>query len=369
MNGARSLPTAPGKALRIPVAAALLLAAALLPAAARAQSPEPPAAEGMRKARSYFEYGDYASAARLLGQLLESNSIESRDARGEGFRLLGLSDFYLGKKAEARHAFLEMLYLNPDSELDPFYVPPPAVAFFDQVKKEAEPRLEPMRALRRAEEKERLKLSIEEAEQRQRRELEEEQRRLAATAPAVEHRVVQREFWVNLLPFGFGQMQNGDRALGITLATTEIAAGATSAGAALFIEGLRDDATGKFSGSAYPLAQRLNVAKWVGAGIFYALWIGGAIHAAVRYQPETQLPDVLISQKTGASPPIDLPAPRMPGGLELNRAPAANSGQAAPGAAPSAAPAPDSPELHAAPAAPPASAASAPSAPSPSAPH
>ena len=47
-------------------------------------------------------------------------------------------------------------------------------------------------------------------------------------------------------------------------------------------------------GTPYRTAQRLDVVKWVGAAVFYALWVGGAVHAAIRYQPEEQLPDRLI---------------------------------------------------------------------------
>jgi len=295
--------------------------ACLFTAPLRAQSPaasEETPIESMRKARSYFEYGDYVSAGKLLTRLIEAGRFESADLRAEAYRLLGLSFFYQGNKGEASKAFLEMLYLNPDAELDPFYVPPPAVSYFEQLKKEAEPRLLPLRKQHRAEAEARRKIALAEAQQRERLDLEEEQRRLAMVAPAVEKRVVQREFWVSLLPFGVGQIQNGDRTLGIALATSETIAGATSAGSALLIEGLRDQSTGKFGPSVYPLAQRLDLAKWIGAGIFYGLWLGGAIHAAVNYQSETQLPDRLISQSPLAHPPQDpLPEPHLPPGLEL----------------------------------------------------
>ncbi len=299
--------------------AALLLALTAFSPRAQAQTAAETSVEGMRKARSFFEYGDYPSASKLLNHLIDATVFESGELRAEAYRLLGLADFYQGKKGEAYRAFLEMLFLNPDGELDPFYVPPAAVGFFEQVKKEAEPRLLPLRELRRAEEQERLKQSIEEARARQQHQIEDEQRKLMASAPTVERRVVQREFWVSLLPFGIGQLQNGDRALGISLATTEVIAGATSVGSALLIESLRDSATGRFSSSDYPLAQRLNVAKWIGAGIFYALWLGGAVHAAVRFQPEGPVDRPLL--QPGMAPPAQapLPAPTMPAGIDLTQ--------------------------------------------------
>jgi len=264
------------------------------------QEEDPRAAiEAMNRARATFEYGDYPQASKLLAALVQAGRFESIQARGEAYRLLGLSLFYQGRKGEAYSAFLEYLYINPDAEMDPFYVPPAAVAFFDQVKREAEPRLAPIRAQRRAELDAQKRAAAEEAERRRQRELEEERRRLAAISPSVERRVVQHEFWVTMMPFGVGQFQNGDRKLGIFFATSELITAAASAGSALLIEQLRDNDTGRFDNGGsgvtqYQTAQRLNVVKWVSAGLFYALWASGAIHAAIHFKPEEVLPDRLL---------------------------------------------------------------------------
>ena len=282
--------------------AALLALSLTLAQADQAQKELPSAVEAMNRARATFEYGDYPQASRLLSALIEGGRFESLDLRAEAYRLLGLSLFYQGKKGEAYSAFLEYLYIDPDAQLDPFYVPPAAVTFFEQVKKEAEPTLAPIRAQKRAEQQARQKAAAEEAERRRQRELEEERKRLA---PSVERRVVQHEFWVSMMPFGIGQLQNGDRTLGMVLATAEVITGAASAGSALLIEQLRDNATGKFSNTGpgstpYRTAARLDVVKWVGAGLFYALWAAGAVHAAVHFQPEEQLPDRILPSAGGS---------------------------------------------------------------------
>src|SRR5262249_28652071 len=226
---------------------ALLAVLQLTLAQANTEKELPSAVEAMNRARVTFEYGDYPQASKLLSALVEGGRFESLSLRAEAYRLLGLSLFYQGRKGEAYSAFLEYLYLEPDAQLDPFYVPPAAVSFFDQVKKEAEPKLAPLRAQKRAEIEARQKQAAEEAERRRQRELEEEGKRLQQITPQVERRVVQREFWVSMMPFGIGQLQNGDRTLGAILATSEVIAGAASAGSALLIEELRDPATGKFS--------------------------------------------------------------------------------------------------------------------------
>jgi hypothetical protein len=309
--------------MRSSVLAALALGAAALLFAGRAdaqtQSPrlheKPPEeqvspVDAMNRARRYFDYGDYPAVSRILTRL-DVSGIESLELRIDAYRLLGLSLFYQGKRGEAYRAFLELLYLDPDFQMDPFYVPPAAAEAFNEVRRDADAQLAPIRAQKRSLEESRRRTMEEEAQRRRKRELEDEQRRIAAMAPVVERRVVQREFWVTMLPFGVGQLQNGDRNLGIALATSEVIAGATSAGSALLIEGLRDS-TGKFNAGAYPLASRLNVAKWIGAGVFYALWIGGAIHAAARFQPEGTPTERLVTNGSGF-----LPAPALPPGATL----------------------------------------------------
>lgn len=265
-------------------------------APAQVQLPDEPASaadiEAMTKARSTFEYGNYGTTAKILEGLIAHGRFETAALRAEAYKLLGLSLVNLGKRSEAYSPFLELLLLEPDTEFDPFYVPPEAIELLGRVKKDAEPQLAPMRAQRRAEQESRKRAADEE---RRKREQDEEQRRLAAQRPNVERRVVQREFWVSVLPFGIGQLQNGDRTLGIGLATSEVIAGAASAGSALLIEELRDTSTGKFGPGVYPLATRLNVVKWIGAGLFYGLWAFGAVHAAIRYQPEQHLEDRVIS--------------------------------------------------------------------------
>ena len=288
-----------------------MIAAALAGALLALSQPAPEeesrsTADAMNRARVTFEYGDYPQASKLLAALVEAGRFDSLAMRAEAYRLLGLALFYQGRKGEAYKAFLEYLYIEPDAELDPFYVPPAAVSFFAQVKKEAEPRLAPLREQKRAEQEAQKRIAAEEAERRRLRELEAERKRLSEISPSIERRVIEHEFWVAMMPFGIGQFQNGDRKLGAFFATSMLISGAASAGSALLIEQMRDPSTGHFNNQAgatqYRTAQRLDIVKWVGAGVFYALWAASAIHAAINYKPEEQLPDRLLQE----------PAPRKP---------------------------------------------------------
>ena len=301
---------------------ALVLAIALAAASASAQQQERPAqaegedaaAEQVRLAQREFEYGDYAKVAQRLAVLVEAGRFQTPELRARAYTLLGEALLLQNppREAEAHRAFLELLFLDPDTELDPFYVPPRIIEFFDREKKELEPQIAPLRAQRRAEKEARRRALEEEAKRRQ---AEEERRRQESVRPRVERTVVQHEFWVSLLPFGLGQLQNGDRSLGYTLATLEVVFGAASVGSALLIEALRDQSTQKFAaGSDYQIAHRLQIVKWVGAAAFYSLWAFGAIHAAVNYKSQTIVRDqVLVGPAPGSTTSPEMPLPEEPG--------------------------------------------------------
>jgi hypothetical protein len=294
--------------------AILALSTTALLAQAPSQSDGDDLAEQVRLAKRDVDSGEYAKASQRLAQLVEAGHFQSPDLRSEAYRLLGISLLLQSppRPDEAKNAFREVLLVDPDTELDPFYVPQRVVDFFDQEKKELEPQLAPIRMQKRAEREVRRKQL--EGEAARRRE-EEQQRRIRAQQPNVERRVIQREFWVSLLPFGLGQLQNGDRSLGYTLATLQVVFGAASAGSALLIEGLRDNSTQKFGPTEYRIATKLEIVKWVGAAAFYGLWAGGAVDAAIHFKPETQLQDRLLvppapGANTGLVHPEKLPAER-----------------------------------------------------------
>lgn len=310
---------------------ALVLAAALAAAApASAQQAEraqqlegeDAAAEQVRLAQRDFEYGDYGKVSQRLAGLVEVGRFQTPELRARAYTLLGEALLLQNppREAEAHRSFLELLFLDPDTELDPFYVPPRVIEFFEREKKELEPQIAPLRAQRRAEKEARRRAFEEEA---QRRRQEEAERRLRSIQPNVERTVIQHEFWVSLLPFGLGQLQNGDRTLGYTLATLEVIFAAASAGSALLIETLRDESTQKFGPGDYQIAHRLQVVKWVGAAAFYSLWAFGAVHAALNYKAQTIVKDeLLVGPAPGSttSPVMPVPEPTERG--PRNNAPA-----------------------------------------------
>ena len=184
---------------------AILLAVALL---------APPQNSDLKGARDRFEFGAYAEAAGAVRTwLAEHPDATGRDAV-DAYRMLGISEFKLGDRAGARTAFVSLLSLDPDHTLDPFLVEPKVVEFFDQVKKEHEPALAPLRERKRAlDEQQRL------ADAAKQRLLRDEQARSGPAGKVI--RVQQRIYLFNWMPFGAGQFQNGQVGKGAAIAAAE----------------------------------------------------------------------------------------------------------------------------------------------------
>jgi hypothetical protein len=203
-------------------------------ASAPAAAPTPAAspAEALRQAKNTFDYGNYTSAAAMADQLLGSRQLDRAADQLEAYRILGLSRLFLYQTLPARDAFLNLLSLDPDYQLDPFYVPPQAIAFFERVRTDNQALLQPIRERRRA------------TQEAQRQEEAARQDLLAQTQAGaqgkvrvVNLRVERHSPLLALLPFGAGQFQNGSPKLGWTLAISEAVLGATSVACYLWIFG------------------------------------------------------------------------------------------------------------------------------------
>ena len=266
-----------------------LLAAVLLLAAP--QSPD------LKRARDRFEFGAWADAAGTVRAWLADHPDASGPDAIEAYRMLGIAELKLGDLPQARAAFVSLLSVDPDYSLDPFLVEPKVVEFFDQVKREREPALAPLRERRRAlEEQRRL------AEEAQKRLLSEELSRSGPPTKVI--RVQERIYLFNWLPLGAGQFQNGDNAKGTAIAAAEVVLGATNLAAILLHNQIAQDPSRRCSPSAptgcrkppytdadRALLDRIDVVKYVSAGLFWAVYAYGVIDAHLHYVPrvETEL--------------------------------------------------------------------------------
>ncbi len=286
------------------IALALLLFAAAPPAA-----PPPPASptELLRQARDNFAYGSYQAAATIADRLAGARLLERPADQIEALRLLGLARFFLGDPDRARQAFVNLLSLDPDYQLDPFYVPPQAIAFFEKIRRENEALLTPIRERRRA------------TQEAQRLEDEARARLLAQTTPppaaaprVVRERVERRSPAVALLPFGAGQFQNGNSWLGFTLLGAELATAAASVVAYAWIEQQRLP-DGNFRPQDTAAVANVRTAQISTGALFYALWAFGIGEAFWHFSSTVVVPEGR-SGPDGEKSPVHASLDPLPGG-------------------------------------------------------
>ncbi|MDY7227899.1 hypothetical protein [Hyalangium rubrum] len=221
----------------LPLLLYLLPVLLLAPRAARAQDTD----TEMAAIRASFEYGKYAEVLERAAARIDRGSL-SEEQLADLHELAGLAAFNLQRTKDAERHFSALLRLDPERSLDPFVVPPPAVAYFDKLKQQMDSELDFLRQERRLRQ-ERARV---EAERRERERLaaEEQRRRAESLARQVTVRTVEkRNFLVNFVPFGAGQFQQGRNSLGIVFAATEGALAVTSVIAYFAYESLFETAT------------------------------------------------------------------------------------------------------------------------------
>jgi hypothetical protein len=271
--------------IRIAAIALLLLAA--LPARAQAPVADP----AIASLKSAFEYGQYAEVLAKAQARIDEGHL-SDDDLVQLHRMAGLSAFNLHRLDDAERHFSALLRLQPDYALDPFVVPPPAIAYFDGLKARLAPELDRIRQERRLAEQQRREAEAREEAARQ----EEERRRLEAMTRKVTVRTVEkRSFWVNFIPFGAGQFQQGRDAPAVAFAVSEGVLAATSvisyfAYDALFEQRALPGAPGAIE-TGIPVNRQIEARNWrllkLGSAIgFYVLWAGGVADALYHHQDE-----------------------------------------------------------------------------------
>ncbi len=288
------------------------LAVLLLLAADPAPAPPPgrPATPALQDARDYFAYGTYGAAAELAQRLLGGAALERVSDRIEACRILGLSRYFLHDEKAARSAFLQLLSLDPDYQLDPFYVPPPAIAVFEQVRHDYAGILEPLREQKREERREARRETTEKPAAS----------KGGTGAPEPQVRIVHEQIerrnpGLALLPFGIGQLQNGERTLGFTLLGAEALTAAASFVCYDWFQQHRLP-DGNFDPSLRGVPETVRAVQIGTGAAFFALWAFGIGDALWRFNP---IVVVRTDPDAAAPPPAPAPTPHaslvpLPGG-------------------------------------------------------
>lgn len=87
------------------------------------------------KAIDLYTEGNYAEAARRLRPLVETSVLADEEDQKEALRTYGLALYLSGAQAGAEQAFRGLLRLDLDARLDPAFVRPEVVAFFDDLRR------------------------------------------------------------------------------------------------------------------------------------------------------------------------------------------------------------------------------------------
>ncbi len=244
---------------------AALIAIAIAAIAARAHAATP--SDELEKARGEFLSRNYADAIPLLNYLLyPSARLAEPDDLVEAHVLYGACAFETGDNATARKEFEAALEMKRDYEIDTARFSAGTVKFFEDTKHALEDRRkkdDEERAL--ADERDRL-------------------RRYRESLVVYE----VKSYYVNYIPFGAGQFQNGQHAKGLWFATTEGATGAISAGIWIYLVG-----TYGFNGRVPPqdagFARTLQQIEIGAGGVCLGLMAWGIIDSLRHYHPRSQV--------------------------------------------------------------------------------
>lgn len=237
--------------------------------------------EAFRLATEAYRRGSYAEVIELLRPLLyPTNRLKNRPQLLQAHKMLGISYVFERNRSRAEESFLAILAEKPKYQLDPLVDPPAAVRVFNQVKLRSREMLRKIDEAQRREEARR-------AAERKRRAKEIEQLRKAARRAntVIERTRVKHSYWLNFLPFGVGQFQNGQLLKGFILMGLQAALGGLSLG--MFVgllaaypnltTELREDTT---------LPQTLNTVQIVSGSLFFATVLYGIVDALFYYRPE-----------------------------------------------------------------------------------
>jgi hypothetical protein len=249
---------------------ALLLALVAIRPAIAEQAEQPAPAKLYRRAQESYEKGDYkAVIANLRPILYPTNRLSDSAKAVEAYKMLGVSYVFERERSKAEEAFYAILADDPSHSLDPLIDPPAAVAVFEEVKQRNADRL------RQVAERQRL--------ERQRR----TEAELRTPPQGLEGDVVVREverhfFWLNFVPFGAGQFQNGQLTKGFLLLGAQAVLGALSVGSAVALRVAYPDSHPP--SNELDTARGLNTTMVVSGALFWATVLYGIIDALVYYE-------------------------------------------------------------------------------------
>ena len=234
-----------------------------LPVVTAAQTPKDEFQIGLNA----YLYGDFPEVIRRLRPLIEPTVRLTNPADlVKCYEQLALAYYFLNQREDAKDIFGRLLRFRPDQKLNPILVPADVIVFYGKVRDELAEELQRQRELLAKE----------------RRENEERRRLKNLREVHIERRRNSR--FVAAMPFGLGQFQNNDTALGVLFLGTELAAAGLSLGLYASVENLRKE--GRFAREDISRVRSLQTAQVISGGIALGMMVGGIVHALWTYQDQ-----------------------------------------------------------------------------------
>ncbi len=237
-------------------------------------------AEVLKDASRSYVRGRYKRVIKNVGPLLYPTiQLSDQEQVIKAHRLMALSHMFLKEQVQAEKHFLAILSLRPEYELDPVVDPVAAVELFDEVKLRNAARI---RAILDRERKE----AERKRQEALRRKKEAERKRLEAmlAKPRNERVVEMKHYWLNFVPFGAGQLQNGHRKKGFALMGLQAGLAAASLGLYFGQWALIND-RGLVDNKDWDTRQGLMYAQIAAGAACIGLMIYGVVDALIYYEP------------------------------------------------------------------------------------
>lgn len=224
--------------------------------------------EDLRDADNSYLYADYQRVLKKIVPLIEPDlTLSDPIDIARAYELGGLAAFYLKDEKSAGRYFEKLVRLKPNFRLDPVKVPPPAVAFYNNIRDQLADEIARIQTAL-------TKLAEEEKERERLRNLV----------------TIQRDIQLNsrltaLVPFGVGQFQNGDRGLGQFFLSTQVLSATGSMILFMSVESLRTE-SGRFRNADMDRARQLRSAQLITGVSALCLAVVGVLEAQISFESE-----------------------------------------------------------------------------------
>jgi len=229
---------------------------ALVLLSGRAAAADP--AQDFVEARTVFRSGQYQQAALMFnGLLYPTVQLDDTQQRVDAHLMLAVSHFEMGQVEQANREFDEAIKLDRQLRISTYGFSEKATEHFEKRKRDLD-------------EKNR------EIEERFRRARELEQQKKAVNRIRIKE---NRNYFLNLVPFGVGQFQNGQRKKAVFFATSQFVTGALSIGIYSYLTSRYPD--GKVPDEEVATARRLQIAQ-ITAGVTFLGLVGWGVVDAFR---------------------------------------------------------------------------------------